>query len=60
MGQTKSILEIVNELSSPFNEESNEFAVILAAGHGKRLKSEKSKMLQTNLGIETVERVFNA
>ncbi|GBD87031.1 bifunctional protein GlmU [bacterium BMS3Abin03] len=60
MGQTKSILEIVNELSSPFNEESNEFAVILAAGHGKRLKSEKSKMLHTILGIPTVERVFNA
>jgi len=37
-----------------------EIAVILAAGHGKRIKSQKSKMLHNIWGIPTVERVYNA
>ena len=60
MSNTKSIIEIVEELSSPFNEKSSEFAVILAAGHGKRIKSHRSKMLHKIWGITTVERVYNA
>lgn len=47
------------ELSTEFNE-SSEVAVILAAGHGKRIKSQKSKMLHKIWEIPTVERVFNA
>ena len=35
-------------------------AIILAAGHGKRIKSEKSKMLHEIWGEPTVERVHRA
>ncbi len=55
-----TIHQKVKELSSGFDEEVNEIAIILAAGHGKRLKSEKSKMLHTIAGVPTVERVYNA
>jgi len=47
-------------MSSALDNNLNELAIILAAGHGKRLKSEKSKMLHTILGVPTVERVYNA
>jgi len=46
--------------SSELDENVKELAIILAAGHGKRLKSDKSKMLHTILGVPTVERVYNA
>src|ERR1035437_7370618 len=46
--------------SSPLNYRKNEIAIILAAGHGKRIKSRLSKMLHTIWGVPTVERVFNA
>ena len=54
------ILQTVDDLSSEMNKDVKEIAIILAAGHGKRLKSEKSKMLHTILGVPTVERVYNA
>jgi len=50
----------VKKYSSELDENVKELAIILAAGHGKRLKSEKSKMLHTILGVPTVERVYNA
>jgi bifunctional UDP-N-acetylglucosamine pyrophosphorylase/glucosamine-1-phosphate N-acetyltransferase len=50
----------VKKYSSGLDENVKELAIILAAGHGKRLKSEKSKMLHTVLGVPTVERVYNA
>src|SRR3970040_2410574 len=56
---TKKILDTVTKYSSELKD-VNELAIILAAGHGKRLKSEKSKMLHTILGVPTVERVYNA
>lgn len=46
-------------LSSEFKN-SNEVAIILAAGHGKRIKSQRSKMLHKIWEITTVERVYNA
>lgn len=49
----------VKELSTEFNN-FNEAAIILAAGHGKRIKSQKSKMLHKIWEIPTVERVYNA
>lgn len=58
--ERKLVLEKVNNLSSRFDKNCKELAIILAAGHGKRLKSEKSKMLHTILGVPTVERVYNA
>jgi len=54
------MLNKIKEMSSILNENMNELAIILAAGHGKRLKSDKSKMLHTILGVPTVERVYNA
>lgn len=47
------------EFSTKFNS-INEVAIILAAGHGKRIKSQTSKMLHKIWEIPTVERVYNA
>jgi len=60
MDNNDQIIKIVNEFSSSTANITNELAIILAAGHGKRLKSEKSKMLHSILGVPTVERVYNA
>jgi bifunctional UDP-N-acetylglucosamine pyrophosphorylase/glucosamine-1-phosphate N-acetyltransferase len=54
------IIKLIENLSSDFNNKTNEYAIILAAGHGKRLNSDKSKMLHAIGGIPTVERVLNA
>ena len=56
----KEITKIIKKLSSPFNSRCKELAVILAAGHGKRIKSQRSKMLHNIWGVPTVERVHNA
>ncbi len=56
----EEILKKADELSSPINFEQNEIAMILAAGHGKRIKSQKSKMLHQIYGLPTVERVYRA
>ena len=47
------------ENSTKFDS-SKEVAIILAAGHGKRIKSQTSKMLHKIWEIPTVERVYNA
>jgi bifunctional UDP-N-acetylglucosamine pyrophosphorylase/glucosamine-1-phosphate N-acetyltransferase len=54
------IYKKIDELSSPINKKINETAIILAAGHGKRIKSQKSKMLHKIWEVPTVERVYNA
>ena len=56
----KEILKSIKKLSSSFNSKSKELAIILAAGHGKRIKSQRSKMLHNIWGVPTVERVHNA
>jgi bifunctional UDP-N-acetylglucosamine pyrophosphorylase/glucosamine-1-phosphate N-acetyltransferase len=50
---------LINNLSDNFNG-SKEVAIILAAGHGKRIKSQRSKMLHKIWEIPTVQRVFTA
>lgn len=50
----------LNELSAALDYSSPNVAMILAAGHGKRIKSEKSKMLHMIWGVPTVTRVANA
>ncbi|MCH7769807.1 MAG: NTP transferase domain-containing protein [Bacteroidetes bacterium] len=60
MNNTDQIIKMVDELSSELDKNIKEYAIILAAGHGKRLNSEKSKMLHTILGVPTIERVYNA
>jgi len=55
-----SIEHSLNKLSSNFHYDYNEVAIILAAGHGKRIKSHRSKMLHKIWEMPTVERVYNA
>ncbi len=54
------IYKLAENLSSQINNKIPEIGIILAAGHGKRIKSQKSKMLHKIWEIPTVERVFNA
>lgn len=56
----EEIVKTIKKFSSPLNPKCKELAIILAAGHGKRIKSQRSKMLHTIWGIPTVERVHNA
>ncbi len=60
MKDKKEINSIIAELSSNINYDVHEAAIILAAGHGKRIKSQTSKMLHKIWGIPTVERVYRA
>ncbi len=62
MPETKleNIQNKIKEFDSDFNYSSHEAAIILAAGHGKRIKSTRSKMLHSIWGVPTVERVHNA
>ena len=56
----QKINQTVKDLSSKLNYGFNEIAIILAAGHGKRIKSHTSKMLHKIWEVPTVERVYNA
>ena len=56
----EDVLKKAISLSSEINKNVNEIAIILAAGHGKRIKSQRSKMLHKIWGVPTVERVYNA
>ena len=56
---SSKIYSKAKEYSTKFDS-SNEVAIILAAGHGKRIKSQTSKMLHKIWEIPTVERVYNA
>ena len=61
MKQTaQDILASLNELSDTLNYENDAIAMILAAGHGKRIKSETPKMIHKIWGVPTVLRVANA
>lgn len=51
---------LVDKLSSELNYDYKEVAIILAAGHGKRIKSHTSKMLHKIWEVPTVERVYDA
>lgn len=55
-----SIYEIIKNYSAEFDYTKKQTAIILAAGHGKRIKSHTSKMLHKIWEIPTVERVYNA
>ncbi len=51
-----SIEEKLSELSSKFSK-NDTLVIILAAGHGKRIRSSTSKMLHTIWGVPSIERV---
>jgi bifunctional UDP-N-acetylglucosamine pyrophosphorylase / glucosamine-1-phosphate N-acetyltransferase len=56
----KNTYSFIDDFSSTLDYNMNETAIILAAGHGKRIKSQKSKMLHKIWGVPTVERVYEA
>ncbi len=56
----KDLSSAIKEYSSQIDYKIKETAIILAAGHGKRIKSQRSKMLHKIWEVPTVERVFNA
>ena len=60
MENTQSIKNLIDVYSSEFDYNNTETAIILAAGHGKRIKSQTSKMLHEIWGVPTVERVYNS
>jgi bifunctional UDP-N-acetylglucosamine pyrophosphorylase/glucosamine-1-phosphate N-acetyltransferase len=56
----RKIHALSNQFSSKLASTTKEVAIILAAGHGKRIKSQRSKMLHKIWGVPTVQRVYNA
>lgn len=61
MSNTAEIIkQTVNKSIQNFNYKNEATAIILAAGHGKRIKSHTSKMLHKIWGKPTVERVYDA
>lgn len=56
----QNIKEMVKEYSGKFDYQKKETAIILAAGHGKRIKSQTSKMLHKIWGKPTFERIYEA
>jgi bifunctional UDP-N-acetylglucosamine pyrophosphorylase/glucosamine-1-phosphate N-acetyltransferase len=56
----KEIIKSIKKLSTPLNSKCKELAILLAAGHGKRIKSQRSKMLHNIWGVPTVDRVHNS
>jgi bifunctional UDP-N-acetylglucosamine pyrophosphorylase/glucosamine-1-phosphate N-acetyltransferase len=55
-----AVEERLEGLSGHIDKSSGEVSIILAAGHGKRIKSEKSKMLHEIWGKPSVWRVCRA
>ncbi|MBN2572821.1 MAG: NTP transferase domain-containing protein [Ignavibacteriales bacterium] len=55
-----NIFKLAKENSSPFRYGIKETAIILAAGHGKRIRSQRSKMLHMIWEKPTILRVHEA
>ncbi len=55
-----SVQDVLSSLSGQLDAQDPALGIVLAAGHGKRIKSETSKMLHEIWGVPTVERVSNA
>lgn len=55
--QSAELLASLKSLSSKIESQQPRVAIILAAGHGKRIRSERSKMLHHIWGLPTVTRV---
>lgn len=60
MNAENAINQLIDSYSNKFDYSKPDTAIILAAGHGKRIKSHTSKMLHKIWEIPTVERVYNA
>lgn len=55
-----NLTDIIKKYSSPLSYNESTLSIILAAGHGKRIKSETSKMLHTIWGEPSITRVSHA
>jgi len=55
-----TVKDYLKKYSSPLANDSKILSIILAAGHGKRIKSEKSKMLHTIWNKPSITRVTTA
>ena len=60
MSRNTEVIKLADKFSTDFNYNRKETAIILAAGHGKRIKSQTSKMLHKIWGKPTVQRVYEA
>lgn len=60
MEQQTKTGEKLRELSSKLENLTADLSIVLAAGHGKRIKSTTSKMLHRIWGVPTVTRVVEA
>jgi len=58
--ENQSTNKMIKEFSAEFDPSKKNTVIILAAGHGKRIKSRTSKMLHKIWEVPTVERVYNA
>lgn len=58
--ENEDIQSVLDHYSDKLNKSLPELSVILAAGHGKRIKSERSKMLHEIWGKPSVWRVCSA
>ena len=57
---SQSVEEFLQNLQGQLNYDNSPIAIVLAAGHGKRIKSNTSKMLHEIWGKPTATRVINA
>jgi len=57
---TSDLTAFLDSLSDPPADDGKAVAIILAAGHGKRIKSSQSKMLHEIWAVPTVTRVARA
>ncbi len=60
MADSEKILKELEKLSDRIDPDYRDISIVLAAGHGKRIKSEKSKMLHEIWGKPSVWRVSNS
>ncbi|MBT7860224.1 MAG: NTP transferase domain-containing protein, partial [Gemmatimonadetes bacterium] len=51
---------LLDQLQRPLDDSRDSLGVVLAAGHGKRIRSATSKMLHEIWGRPTVQRVADA
>lgn len=58
--ENNEVKALIDNFSSGLNYDVKETSIILAAGHGKRIKSHTSKMLHKIWGTPTVERVYDS
>ena len=58
--QTRQVRDLLTSLNSSIENEFAQIGIVLAAGHGKRIRSETSKMLHEIWGRPTVLRVAHA